>query len=154
MATSAKAGGTARGRPLVLSDGRSFDSQEVEMADVADVAIEEEEILQAPERGSVEELLDAGAHDALDAMRHSTAHVMAEAVLDLFPEAKLGIGPAIEGGFYYDFELPRALTPADLEAIEERMRASVAADHAFVRREIDFGDARSVEEGRGQAFKV
>ncbi|MBI3751919.1 MAG: threonine--tRNA ligase [Chloroflexi bacterium] len=115
---------------------------------------QEPEVLEAPERGSVEELLDAGAHDPLDAMRHSTAHVMAEAVLDLFPAAKLGIGPAIDGGFYYDFELPRALTPDDLEAIEERMRASVAADHAFVRREVDFDDARSVEEGRGQAFKV
>jgi threonyl-tRNA synthetase len=114
----------------------------------------EEEILEAPERGSVEELLDAGAHDALDAMRHSTAHVMAEAVLDLFEDAKLGIGPAIEGGFYYDFSLPRPLTPADLEAIEERMRTSVAADHPFVRKAIPFDDARSVEEGSGQTFKV
>ncbi len=55
-----------------------------------------EEILEAPERGSAEELLDAGAHDPIDAMRHSTAHVMAEAVLGLFPGARLGIGPAIE----------------------------------------------------------
>src|SRR3954454_22283346 len=114
----------------------------------------EEEILEAPERGSVEELLDAGAHDALDAMRHSTAHVMAEAVLDLFEDAKLGIGPAIAGGFYYDFALPRPLTPADLEAIEERMRTSIAADHPFVRKEVAFDDARSVEEGSGQTFKV
>ena len=69
-------------------------------------------------------------------MRHSTAHVMAEAVLDLFPGTKLGIGPAIADGFYYDFELPRPLTPDDLESIEERMRQSVGADHPFVRREI------------------
>ena len=62
----------------------------------------------------------------LDAMRHSTAHVMAEAVLDLFPGAKLGIGPAIDDGFYYDFDLPRPLTPADLEAIEDRMRESAS----------------------------
>ncbi len=114
----------------------------------------EEEALVAPERGSVDELLDAGAHDPLDAMRHSTAHVMAEAVLDLFPGTKLGIGPAIADGFYYDFDLPRALTPADLEAIEERMRASIAADHPFVRKEVSFEDARAVEEGRGQVFKV
>ena len=114
----------------------------------------EDEVLEAPARGSVEELLDAGAHDALDAMRHSTAHVMAEAVLDLFHGAKLGIGPAIDDGFYYDFELPRPLTPDDLAAIEDRMRASVAADHPFVRRELPFDDARVVEEGRGQAFKV
>jgi threonyl-tRNA synthetase len=116
--------------------------------------VDEEEVLQAPERGSVDELLDAGARDAIDAMRHSTAHVMAEAVLDLFPGAKLGIGPAIADGFYYDFELPRPLTPDDLAAIEERMRASVAADHAFVRKELAFADARSIEAGRDQTFKV
>jgi threonyl-tRNA synthetase len=115
---------------------------------------EEEEVLQAPERGSVDELLDAGAHDPIDAMRHSTAHVMAEAVLDLFPGAKLGIGPAIADGFYYDFELPRPLTPDDLAAIEERMHASVGADHAFVRKELAFADARSIEAGRDQTFKV
>ena len=79
---------------------------------------DEELAFDAPERGSAEELLDAGAHSELDAMRHSTAHVMAEAVMDLFPDAQLGIGPAIDGGFYYDFSLPRALTPEDLAAIE------------------------------------
>src|SRR5262252_7417139 len=114
----------------------------------------EEEVLQAPERGSVDELLDAGAHDPVDAMRHSTAHVMAEAVLDLFPGAKLGIGPAVADGFYYDFDLPKPLTPADLEAIEARMRASVGANHAFVRKEVAFDDARAAEEGQGQAYKV
>jgi threonyl-tRNA synthetase len=114
----------------------------------------DEEILEAPERGSADELLDAGAHDELDAMRHSTAHVMAEAVLDLFSGAKLGIGPAVSDGFYYDFELPRALTPADLEAIEERMRQSVGADHRFVRREVPFDDGRAAVEGQGQSYKV
>jgi threonyl-tRNA synthetase len=114
----------------------------------------DEELLAAPERGSVDELLDAGAHDELDSMRHSTAHVMAEAVLDLFPGAKLGIGPAVADGFYYDFELPRALTPADLESIETRMRDSVAADHPFSRKEVSFDDARATSAGTGQDFKV
>jgi threonyl-tRNA synthetase len=113
-----------------------------------------QEILEAPERGSVDELLDAGAHDELDAMRHSTAHVMAEAVLDLFPGTKLGIGPAVADGFYYDFDVPQPLTPADLEAIEARMRASVAADHPFVRKEVPFDDGRSAVDGAGQSFKV
>jgi len=118
-------------------------------------AIELEEMaLEAPERGSAEELLDAGAHAPIDAMRHSAAHVMAEAVLDLFPGARLGIGPAIENGFYYDFELPRPLTPDDLAAIEERMQASVAAGHSFVRREMPFADARAAAERDGQAYKV
>jgi threonyl-tRNA synthetase len=117
-------------------------------------AVVEDEILEAPERGSVEELLDAGAHDELDAMRHSTAHVMAEAVLDLFPGTKLGIGPAVADGFYYDFDLPRALTPDDLEAIEARMRESVAANHAFTRKEVPFDDGRAAVEGQGQGYKV
>src|SRR3954447_12433316 len=88
---------------------------------------DEELALEAPKRTSAEELLDARAGDPLDPMRHSAAHVMAEAVLDLFPGTKLGIGPAIEAGFYYDFGLARPLTPKDLEAIETRMAASVKA---------------------------
>jgi threonyl-tRNA synthetase len=67
----------------------------------------------------------------LEKLRHSSAHVMAEAVLDLFPEAKLAIGPPIEDGFYYDFDLPRPLTPDDLAAIEAKMRAHIAADEPF-----------------------
>ena len=115
---------------------------------------DDDEVLEAPERGSADELLDAGAHSDLDAMRHSSAHVMAEAVMDLFPGTRLGIGPAIDDGFYYDFELPRPLTPDDLAAVEERMRMSVAADHPFVRGEIPFDDARALVEGAGQAYKV
>ena len=66
--------------------------------DKAAIAVDEDEIaFEAPDRGSAEELLDAGAHAPIDAMRHSTAHVMAEAVLALFPGARLGIGPAIDG---------------------------------------------------------
>ncbi|MGZ6339295.1 MAG: threonine--tRNA ligase [Candidatus Limnocylindrales bacterium] len=117
-------------------------------------AVEAEELLAAPDRGSAEELLDAGAHSELDAMRHSASHVMAEAVLELFPEAKLGIGPAIDDGFYYDFLLARPLTPDDLGAIEERMAASIAADHDFVRREMPAAEGRRFFEERGQPFKV
>ncbi len=115
---------------------------------------DEEPEFEAPERGSADELLDAGAHAPIDAMRHSAAHVMAEAVLDLFPGARLGIGPAIDNGFYYDFDLPRPLTPDDLAAIEARMRESIAADHAFVRTEVPFDEGRALEEQAGQSFKV
>jgi threonyl-tRNA synthetase len=80
----------------------------------------------------------------LERMRHSAAHVMAEAVLELFPGAKLAIGPAIEEGFYYDFDLPRSLTPDDLAAIEVGMRNSIAANHPFVRREIGREEARAI----------
>ena len=101
------------------------------MAD--DDAIELDEVLpEVPERGSASELMDHGAAgDELGPMRHSAAHVLAEAVLDLFPGTKLGIGPVIADGFYYDFLLPRPLTPDDLPAIEARMRESIAADHPF-----------------------
>ncbi len=113
---------------------------------------------EAPERGSADELLDAHAHgdhdDPLDPMRHSAAHIMAEAVLDLFPGTKLGIGPAIKDGFYYDFDIPRPLTEEDLPAIEARMRESIAQDHAFVRQEWDPDEGRRFLAGQGQTYKV
>ena len=105
-------------------------------------------------RSAADELLDASAHDQLDTMRHSTAHVMAASVLELFPEAKLGIGPAIKDGFYYDFDLPRALTPADHEAIEAKMREQVAANRPFERSEIGRDEAIAQEEAAGQEYKA
>lgn len=78
----------------------------------------------------------------VEVQRHSASHVMAEAVLQLFPDAKFAIGPSIEDGFYYDFDLPRALTPDDLPVIEDLMRKTVAADRPFVRREVTKDEAR------------
>ncbi len=84
-------------------------------------------------------------HDSLlYRVRHSTAHIMAEAVLEKFPEGKIAIGPAIEDGFYYDFDLPRPLTPDDLQAIEKRMRQIIAGKYPFVRRELSADDARQI----------
>ncbi len=80
----------------------------------------------------------------LELIRHSAAHVMAEAVQALFPGVKFGIGPATEDGFYYDFDLPRPLTPDDLKVIEEKMRESIAADHPFLRQEISKEEARKL----------
>jgi len=74
---------------------------------------------------------------ALEVLRHSAAHVLATAVRQLFPEAHIGFGPAIEDGFYYDFEVPRPFTPDDLSAIEAKMAEVAAADHPFVREEVD-----------------
>jgi threonyl-tRNA synthetase len=78
----------------------------------------------------------------LETMRHSAAHVMAEAVLSIFPDAKFGIGPAIEDGFYYDFDLPRPLTPDDLPAIENKMSEIITANLPFIRREITKEEAK------------
>ncbi len=80
----------------------------------------------------------------LETMRHSAAHVMAQAVLSLFPEAKLGIGPTIEDGFYYDFDLPRPLTMDDLPKIEEGMKKVIAANLPLVREEVDKESARRI----------
>ncbi len=88
----------------------------------------------------------------METMRHSTSHVMAEAVRRLFPDAKFGIGPAIEDGFYYDFDLPRPLTQDDLPAIEDTMRTIIAEDKRFVRRDLAREDARALFAG--QPYKL
>ncbi|GAB4280544.1 MAG: threonine--tRNA ligase [Coriobacteriia bacterium] len=85
--------------------------------------------------------------DALEILRHSAAHVMAEAVQQLFPEARFGIGPPIEDGFYYDFDVPRTFSDDDLAAIEERMREIVAQELPFERREVDRLEAWDIFEG-------
>jgi threonyl-tRNA synthetase len=78
-------------------------------------------------------------------IRHSAAHVMAQAVMEMFPgEAKIAIGPPIEDGFYYDFDLPRALTPEDLERLEKRMREIIQGDYEFEREVISADEARKL----------
>jgi threonyl-tRNA synthetase len=78
----------------------------------------------------------------MEIMRHSAAHVMAEAVQSIFPDAKFGIGPAIENGFYYDFGLPRRLTPDDLPLIEAKMNEILAANVPFIIQEVTKKEAR------------
>ncbi len=79
---------------------------------------------------------------ALEVLRHSSAHVLATAVRQLFPQAKIGFGPPIEDGFYYDFEVGRPFAPEDLEAIEKKMADVVKADYPFVREEVDRAEAK------------
>lgn len=90
----------------------------------------------------------------LDTMRHSAAHIMAAAVLELFPEAKLGIGPPIEHGFFYDFDLPRTLGPDDLPAIEAHMRRLVERHLPFDRFEQPVDAAIQAMQNLGQTYKV
>ena len=85
-------------------------------------------------------------------LRHSTTHVMAQAVQDLFPDAKLGIGPPVENGYYYDFDVDRPFDPADLKAIEQRMRQIVKQGQWFSRRVVTDGDARA--ELAGEPYKL
>ncbi|OQA46145.1 MAG: Threonine--tRNA ligase [Chloroflexi bacterium ADurb.Bin325] len=94
-------------------------------------------------------------NDFMHRLRHSTAHVMAEAVLQLYPQAKLAIGPAIDAGFYYDFDLgkdeqgrPKTFAPEDLAEIEKRMRQSIAAKKPFNCREVSADEARQLFQGQ------
>ena len=82
--------------------------------------------------------------EKLHKLRHSTAHVMAEAVLELFPQGKLAFGPPIENGFYYDFDLPRTLTPEDLAEIEERMKAIIQGKYPFEHRDLSVEEAKAM----------
>ncbi|WKZ47195.1 MAG: threonine--tRNA ligase [Anaerolineales bacterium] len=77
-------------------------------------------------------------------IRHSAAHVMAQAVMEMFPDGKITIGPPVENGFYYDFDLPRNLTPEDLEAIEKRMRQIVQGKHEFKKTVISAEEAKKI----------
>ncbi|HEX8974218.1 MAG TPA: threonine--tRNA ligase [Patescibacteria group bacterium] len=92
--------------------------------------------------------------DKLEILRHSAAHILAAAVLEMFPEAKFGIGPAIENGFYYDFELPRTLIPEDLPLLEEKMKAIIAANHSFERADISIESALEKFKERDQKYKL
>lgn len=91
-------------------------------------------------------------NDNLSMIRHSMAHVMAEAVLQMFPTAQIAIGPSIENGFYYDFDLPRALTDADLEEVTQRMKAIISENKAFVRKEVSRAEA--AEFFKDQKYKL
>ena len=92
--------------------------------------------------------------EKIEIMRHSTAHVLACAVLQMFPEAKFGMGPAIENGFYYDFDLPRTLIPEDLPLLEDKMREIIKANHKFEQVDITLEDARKDFHELGQRYKL
>ncbi|MBI3962062.1 MAG: TGS domain-containing protein, partial [Deinococcus sp.] len=106
--------------------------------------------------GATLEVLTPSVSDGLDVIRHSTAHAMAQAVTELFgkDQVRLGIGPVIEDGFYYDFDLPRPLTPEDLEQIEQRMHEIIAADLLVRRVEISREEAMAKWQATGDPYKV
>jgi threonyl-tRNA synthetase len=97
------------------------------------------------------EPVDAASEDGLQVMRHSAAHVLAQAVCDLYPGTHYAIGPAVENAFYYDLELPEALSAGDLNRIEQKMRKIVKQDQPFVREELS--RAEVLERLAGQPFK-
>jgi threonyl-tRNA synthetase len=133
-------GGTTAGQ--LLSDGAVAARVNGELRDLA-VELAD---------GDVVEPVPIGSADGLNILRHSTAHVMAQAVQDLFPEARLGIGPPIENGFYYDFDVPEAFTPDNLKAIEQKMRQIVRQGQRFSRRVVTDDQARA--ELVGEPYKL
>jgi threonyl-tRNA synthetase len=100
------------------------------------------------------EILFSGDNQALEVLRHSASHIMAEAVLQLFPDAVLGIGPSTSDGFYYDFKLPRPLSPEDMIKIEKGMKKLVASNLKFERSEMPVNEALDYFKSRGEVFKV
>ena len=102
--------------------------------------------------GDVVEGVAIDSQDGRDILRHSTAHVLAQAVQDLYPDAKLGIGPPIENGFYYDFDVEVPFHPQDLEKIETRMRKIVKENQRFSRRAVS--DAEAIDELQHEPYKV
>jgi threonyl-tRNA synthetase len=104
----------------------------------------------------LEIITDRSGEDALGLIRHDAAHVLAEAVTELYPGVKVSIGPAIENGFYYDFDFPDGVhvSDADFERIERRMREHIDADEPFVREEVPVGDALARFVRDGQDYKV
>ncbi|MEU0485447.1 threonine--tRNA ligase [Streptosporangium sp. NPDC006013] len=137
------AGGTTYGEALE-ADGRSVVAARVggELKDLAAPVAE----------GDVVEPVEAASPDGRAIVRHSTAHVMAQAVQEIFPEARLGIGPPVENGFYYDFDVKNPFTPDDLKRIEKRMREIVKQGQLFSRRPVS--DDQAAEELAAEPYKL
>ena len=125
----------AAGVPLKGPDGAVV-VRDLATGDLRDLA-------WAPEADAEVEPVPAASPEGRAVIRHSTAHVLAQAVQDLFPGTRLGIGPPVENGFYYDFDPERPFTPEDLTALEKRMQEIVRAGQYFSRREISDADAQA-----------
>ncbi|MFB8169742.1 threonine--tRNA ligase [Kitasatospora purpeofusca] len=118
----------------------------------AKVAGQLKDLAYAVQDGDEVEPVVIGSPDGLDILRHSTAHVMAQAVQQLFPEAKLGIGPPVKDGFYYDFDVEKPFHPDDLKAIEKKMQEIIKRGQKFSRRVVTDEAAR--EELSGEPYKL
>src|ERR1700744_2282447 len=129
------AGLPSRGAPDAIVVGRDADGK---LRDLSWVPLEDAEVMPVA----------ANTEDGRSVIRHSTAHVLAQAVQDLFPDAKLGIGPPIVDGFYYDFDVAEPFTPENLEALEKRMRQIVKDGQLFDRRVYEDQEQGGDEEGK------
>jgi threonyl-tRNA synthetase len=147
---------TVDGSPYVAEAGRTAGEIFADAGIDAVVVRANEEALHdlawVPEDGDAIESVPIDSPEGLAVLRHSSAHVLAQAVQELFPEARLGIGPPIANGFYYDFGVPTPFTPDDLERLEQRMRAIIDEGQTFARRVVTDDEAR--EELAAEPFKL
>ncbi|MQA06414.1 MAG: threonine--tRNA ligase, partial [Streptosporangiales bacterium] len=134
-------GGSARVVAAGTTAGELFDGRR----DVVAARVNGElcDLAHQVAEGDVVEPVEISSPDGLAVVRHSCAHVLAQAVQDLFPDAKLGIGPPVRDGFYYDFDVERPFTPEDLAAVEKKMREIVKQGQTFRRRAVSDDDARA-----------
>ncbi len=135
-------GGSERVVPAATTAGEALDADGRTVV-AARVGGQARDLAYVLRDGDVVEPIEIGSPEGLAIMRHSAAHVMAQAVQDLFPEARLGIGPPIENGFYYDFDVDRPFQPDDLKRIEKRMREIVKQGQRFSRRVVTDEQARA-----------
>ncbi len=106
------------------------------------------------EENSKVRIITRNSTEGLEVLRHSASHILAEAVKELWPNTKLGIGPSIEDGFYYDFFKKEPFSNEDLKKIEEKMKEIVKKNHEFKKKEMDKDKARSFLEQKGEKFKI
>jgi threonyl-tRNA synthetase len=142
-------------RVVVASAGQQAERAVTEGTTAAEVFAGDRAVVAARVNGELRDIahqlaggdrvepVEAGSPDGLAILRHSCAHVLAQAVQQLFPEAKLGIGPPIENGFYYDFDVDRPFTPDDLKVLEKRMQEIIKSGQRFSRRAVGDDEARA-----------
>jgi threonyl-tRNA synthetase len=155
---------TLAGREHVVEAGTTAGEALASSSAAADGAVADEAVVAARVNGVPRDLawqltdgdavepVEVGSHDGLAILRHSTAHVLAQAVQELHPEAKLGIGPPVENGYYYDFDVAETFSPDDLKAIEQKMRQIVKQGQRFSRRVVSDEQARA--ELAGEPYKL
>ena len=120
----------------------------------AEIDGEARDLNVAPKGDMKLKIITSGDKEGLDILRHSASHVLAAAVLSIYPDAKLGVGPAVEDGFYYDFKLPKNLSEDDLKPIEDEMAKIIRENAPFVRETIKRDEAARQMKKLGQDFKV
>lgn len=131
-----------------------IDSRLAKAAIVAKLNSELVDLSQPVNANAKVEIVTFSSPEGQETYRHSAAHIMAQAVTELFPDVKLGVGPAIEDGFYYDFDLPAALTPEDLAKIEHKMNKIINSNLTFIREEMTRKEAVKLFQSLNQSYKV